>query len=229
MAALLQVQEPKPGLGLYWLDISRKDDSMPRLDFSPVYFDVDNVRVSSTLHESLPGAKLRAPFISEWSTYLFGSGLKVDLFFCNGGNDENFTQKREISLCDNVTYITYQSWTNVSRGYFINDPRQYDFTEFKSHNYPSTRSFDFAFINSGKATFAVWVNGTNVYPVEDDSDGRPVLPQTSFPFTRLASINVPENSSSYLYHQINETTLAEEQYDDSLHEWLTFYIPVPIS
>ena len=73
----------------------------------------------------------------------------------------------------------------------------------------------------------VWVNGTEVCLVEGCGYRGNIVPQVSFPFTRLASINVPEKSP-YLYHQINETTLAEEQYDFSLHEWLTTYITVPI-
>ena len=224
MATLLQVQEPKPGLGLYWLDISRKDDSIPRSDFSPVYFDVRNSRVSSTLHGSLPGVKLRAPFISGPSD---GLGLGVDLVVCNGGNDGDSFKKRDVSLCNNVTYITYHSWANASRGFF-NDSDQHDLAESNSYNHPSTRSFDFAFINSGEGTFPVWVNGTNVYPIEYHSSNN-LVPQVSFPFARLASINMPENSSSYLYHQINETTLAEEQWESTMLEWNTTYIPVPSS
>ena len=230
MATLLQVQEDykEP----YWLDVSRKNDSIPRSDFSPVYFDVTDVATkgqvfaSSTLHELRPSAKLRAPFISGLSTGLDGLGLEVNLLVCDGGNDGSFTKKREVSLCNNVTYITYESLTNASRGYFSNDPKQYELAEPKSYKYLSTRSFDFAFINSGGNDFAVWVNATNVYPVDEYNYSGNVVPQVSFPFTRLASINVPEKSS-YLYHQINETTLAEEQYDLSLHEWLTTYITVP--
>ena len=228
MAALLQLQESEPGQGLYWLDVSRNDDSIPRSDFSPVYFDVGygNGVVSSTLHESLPGAKLRAPFITGPSNYPSGIGLDVDILVCDGGNDDSFTKKREVSLCKNVTYIAYHSWANISRGCFINNPEQYQLAESNSYNYPSTRSVDFAFINSGDNASIVWVNGTKLWSVgryEGD-----VVPHISFPFTRLASIDVP-GKSSYLYHQINETTLAEEQYDYSLHEWLTTYITVPNS
>ena len=113
MAALLQVQESEPGQGLYWLDVSRNNNSIPRSDFSPVYFDVGYSRFSSTLHESVPGAKLRPPFISWPSIRLHGLGLEVELLVCARGSREQAGDP-----FDNVTSITYQSWANASHGYF---------------------------------------------------------------------------------------------------------------
>lgn len=226
VGALLQVQEPWPGQGFYWLDVSRNDNSTPRSDFSPVYLDVDHGLVaSSTLQESLPGVKLRAPFISVHSNDLPGPGLQVELFVCDDGNDGNLTNEREVSFCNSVRYITYQSWTNTSRGLFLPAPKPYNLNESTSFNYTSIRSFDFAYLETASA---IWVNGTHVSPIGDyvNDDGNGV-PQVSFPFARLASINLPRKSC-YLYHQINGTTLAEEQYDYSLHQWLTTHITVPI-
>ena len=67
----------------------------------------------------------------------------------------------------------------------------------------------------------IWVNGTQLMTFG-------VAPQnTSFPFTRLASVNSADQSTSFLYHQINHTTLAEEQWDKSEQMWLpTQYITV---
>ena len=100
---------------------------------------------------------------------------------------------------------------------------QYNLAESNSFNYPSTKGFDFAFVSDN---LAIWVNGTKAYPIGEYDNSGNVVPQVSFPFTRLASINLPEKSC-YLYHQINGTTLAEEEYDFSLHEWVTTYITVP--
>ena len=200
---------------------------MPRLDFSPVYYDIYGGVASSTLQESLPGAMLRAPFISGPSTLLHGPGLEVDLLVCGGGNDGESPKEREVSLCNNLTYITYQSWTNTSRGLFIASD-QYNLGESSRLNYPGIRTFDLAYINTGNGGYAVWINGTHVSPIGhevfDDSNA---VPRVSFPFARLASINLP-GKLCYLYHQINGTTLAEEQYDFSLQLWLTTYITVPI-
>ena len=60
----------------------------------------------------------------------------------------------------------------------------------------------------------IWINGTQ--PVT--SGGAP--PNISFPFTRLASVNSADQSMTFLYHQINGTTLAEEQWDNSERIWL---------
>ena len=230
VAALLQVREPKPGQGWYWLDVSRNDNSIPRTDFSPVYFDVGNGRIaSSTLRESIPGAKLHAPFISRPSIRLNPPGLEVDLLVCDSGNNGTLTNNRDLFLCNNVTFITYQSWANASHGYFLHASRQYDLAESSSLGFPSTRGFDLAYLETdSNEVSAVWVNGTHAYPIgQDVYDDPKAVPKASFPFARLASINL-FGKTCYLYHQINGTTLAEEQYDFQLHLWLTTYITVPI-
>lgn len=47
------------------------------------------------------------------------------------------------------------------------------------------------------------------------------LPSNEFPFTRLASVTLTDGSATYLYHQMNGTTFAEEQWDDTLRTWLS--------
>ena len=61
----------------------------------------------------------------------------------------------------------------------------------------------------------IWINGTR--PVMDDES---VAPSASFPFARLASFNYDDGSASFLYHQINGTTFAEEQLDIISNKWL---------
>ena len=39
-------------------------------------------------------------------------------------------------------------------------------------------------------------------------------------FTRLANMIITDGSTIYLYHQMNGSTFAEEQWDDTLHAWL---------
>ena len=232
VAALLQVREPEPGQGLYWLDISSNDNSIPRSEFSPVYFDAGNGRIaSSTLREVLPNGKLRAPFISRPSISPNSTGLEVDLLICDGGTDGNSTNEPDFFLCNNVTFITYQSWANASRGYFSHGSMapQFEVAESSGSNDPSTRSFDLAYLETdSNLVYAVWVNGTHAYPIgQDVYDDPKAVPKVSFPFARLASINM-FGKLCYLYHQINGTTLAEEQYDFSLQLWFTTYITVPI-
>ena len=44
-------------------------------------------------------------------------------------------------------------------------------------------------------------------------------PDSVFPFTRLASATLADHSFTFLHHQINSTTFAEEQWDDDAQEW----------
>ncbi len=68
-------------------------------------------------------------------------------------------------------------------------------------------------------TNAFWVNGTQpefLYRGVLDVD----LPNNSFPFARLASVTLADQSATFVYHQMNGTTFAEEQWDNSLQAWL---------
>ena len=49
---------------------------------------------------------------------------------------------------------------------------------------------------------------------------------TRFPFSRLAWTTFPNTTTIYIYHQLNETTLAEEALTDI--GWSTRIIPVPM-
>ena len=75
------------------------------------------------------------------------------------------------------------------------------------------------------ATNYIWINGTQ--PVAGPDGPTPVTP---FPFARLASVYPADGSSTFLYHQINDTTFAEEHWDSSSEAWLTpDYITIPDS
>ena len=45
------------------------------------------------------------------------------------------------------------------------------------------------------------------------------VPKNAFPFGRLASATTNDHQITYLYHQMNGTTLAEESFDASMGEW----------
>ncbi|CAD6587164.1 MAG: hypothetical protein ASARMPREDX12_002766 [Alectoria sarmentosa] len=74
----------------------------------------------------------------------------------------------------------------------------------------------------------IWINYTN--PVIIEGFGSPPLPDNVFPFTRLASFTLADYPFTYLYHQINGTTFAEEQWDDTFQAWTaTQYITISYS
>ena len=61
----------------------------------------------------------------------------------------------------------------------------------------------------------IWINGTQLVTTLTSA------PNITFPFKRLATIDSADQSSTFLYHQINGTTLAEEQWDVFSQTWLT--------
>ena len=86
------------------------------------------------------------------------------------------------------------------------------------------RQSDLAFANGN----FMWINGTQpVNTLNPVGGSRLPVPNSSFPFTRLASTRSADPSTTFLYHQISDTTLAEEQWDQSEGSWLpTVYITV---
>lgn len=98
--------------------------------------------------------------------------------------------------------------------------------------YPSSflniEKSDLAIIDYGSGVFAFWINGTTPSLLGyNNIISSNIGPNVSFPFKRLASINIPEQNTSYLYHQIDGTTLAEEHYDYSLSRWLSTNVTIP--
>lgn len=78
-------------------------------------------------------------------------------------------------------------------------------------------------VMSGPETL-MWIDGTR--PMMALSD-QTALPNSSFPFARLASVRSADGTATFVYHQINGTTFAEEQWDLIEETWLdTEYINV---
>ena len=61
----------------------------------------------------------------------------------------------------------------------------------------------------------IWINKSQ--PATDDITLE--MPNNTFPFARLASASTLDNQTTYLYHQMNGTTFAEEAYYASVGEW----------
>ena len=63
----------------------------------------------------------------------------------------------------------------------------------------------------------LWFNQSNIqnsFDIELDSTETPV-PDTSFPFRRLGAAVNSNGVESYNYHQMNESTIAEEIWDEA--------------
>ena len=95
-------------------------------------------------------------------------------------------------------------------------------------DYSSIYQSDIAIFGDGNI---ILINDTRpVLVVVDSALGAPKPPNNLFPLARLASITLTDGSYSYLYHQINGTTFAEEQWDNAFGAWTaTEYIPISYS
>ena len=89
-----------------------------------------------------------------------------------------------------------------------------------SKEYSSIHQSDVATFDS-VSQYPIWINGTQPALIPQSGQSAVTLPPNEFPFKRLASVTSTDNSASYLYHQINGTTFAEEQWDDALQAWLS--------
>ena len=139
-----------------------------------------------------------------------------------------------ISPSSSVPFACPTTWAGTNLGpifYFApnssitladpNGPAQYSSGLLSTPgNYSSIRQSDVALFGND---YAMWVNGTQ--PASSPGVQTAALPDNSFPFTRLASATLADQSATFLYHQMNGTTFAEEQWDASLSAWTpTVYI-----
>ena len=224
-----------------WIDItSQESKALPKEFHNPPGFDSSNSS-SRTLYEADPNGiyEFNTPFLSApWSDGFVGAmfytpfnltlsyaspvagngfyyaGYKTSL---NGSGDfdvspigEHFASPyTERSFCE-ITFILD----------FIGPPKDY-----VSCDYVSCKQSDIA-VFGNQSYSAIWINGTQSALITAFSP-KPTLPSNEFPFKRLASVTSTDGSITYLYHQMNGTTFAEEQWDDTMQIWLpTEYITV---
>ncbi|CAD6586035.1 MAG: hypothetical protein ASARMPREDX12_002178 [Alectoria sarmentosa] len=192
-----------------WVDISSQESQSLPDDFRNV---PEPDQLSFTLYESDTNATFSTPFTS--ATNFTDSAIGA-LFYSpnvslvNGGPivingyeiDGDSSNPSHFSG-DFGSTINNQTGTPI---------RQSD----TNQNYSSIRQSDIAIFDT---YFAIWINGTQPIPIIAGDGQLPGTPNNSFPFTRLASVTF--QSMTYLYHQINGTTFAEEQWDSSELAWI---------
>ena len=94
-----------------------------------------------------------------------------------------------------------------------------------SKDYTLIRQSDIAAF--GTIGYVIWINGTQPALVPWRYSENATLPSNNFPFKRLASVTSADGLTTYLYHQMDGATFAEEVWDDGLGAWSsTEYITV---
>ena len=95
-----------------------------------------------------------------------------------------------------------------------------------TQNESSVQQSDITIFNK---EYFIWITNGKPAVLIPSEEPVPKLPDNAFPFTRLASLTLADGSY-YLYHQINGTTFAEEQWDGTLQAWTaTEYISISYS
>jgi len=77
------------------------------------------------------------------------------------------------------------------------------------------------------ATYGLFVNGKTLSSFSGDPELFTSPPESPYPYTRLATTSQPNSYVFYLYHQINETTIAEDAWDESTGVWTSSKISIP--
>ena len=216
---------PSSGLGLQfqWINVTSQESEAlpPEFRNAPGYNY--SKTFSHTLYESDPFTVYRTPFSSDGGLFYSPSNpvlsaaspLTGGSIFWTGYNigttgPGNFSQV-------GMHYVS--SYWKPFREMTMELE-----SKLPSGNLYSIHQSDIALFGSG--VYGIWINGTQ--PALVTFSGLiPALPSNEFPFTRLASISTADMTTTYLYHQINGTTFAEEEWDDGLRAWSsTEYITV---
>lgn len=216
-----------------WIDItSQESKALPKEFYNAPKITYSNT-FSRTLYEAVPNGSYSAPFFSK----SYSDGVVGATFYSGFDLAQSSPSPLAGSSALIVGYTTSLNGTgNFSAGlegeHYASPYIKRSFCEM-TFGLASTRpSKDYASIHQSdladfgmESAYAIWVNGTR--PALLGNTFNPTLPSNEFPFKRLASVTLADGSATYLYHQMNGTTFAEEQWDDALQIWLrTEYITV---
>lgn len=174
--------------------------------------------ITRKLRAALPNNNLSAPFSSSVSPD--GGVLAL---FSNLTDDD--TYELDIFVADYVNG-TFKSTESGPR-------------EFTDTIDRSTAPFDLLQLSSaqGNDQLLIWINGTKsvlqrVISGLDNTDLNPIPrsgPETGFPYSRLGG-TAPFNATAYyLYHQLDDVTIAEEKWTPETGVWVLSNITVETS
>lgn len=80
---------------------------------------------------------------------------------------------------------------------------------------------DLLLMNLEGGDYGFWVNGSVLISFTAHRETRPGSPKSPFPFTRLAGTRKDNDTSLFIYHQLNASTFAEEQWDITEGGWIS--------
>lgn len=104
----------------------------------------------------------------------------------------------------------------------------------------SLRDSDILMIDSAgtefDGTYGFWVNGLELTPFKNGDGiieiGIPSLsavPNSPFPFARLAGTSHENGTKILLYHQLNASTFAQDDWDSAVGGWVSDAFTIPMA
>lgn len=208
----------------HWIDISSRNstDIVSYAQRDPENYLLDGLDLSTgstTLYESAPGYTFGTPFASGNFYTDNKTNLEVKAYF-------RVPATSKTSWTNDIRFTLYNSWNNESHGVFIGPEPSSTSSQYDGYiSYSDSPEYYSGISNSDIALLSnyhdgIWINGTKPTAILLQAEGVSIpMPDAEFPFPRLASVILPDGSA-YLYHQINGSTFAEEQWDASVHAWL---------
>ena len=74
-------------------------------------------------------------------------------------------------------------------------------------------------VNKGKLTA---LSGTTLTPLSS-------MPDSQFPFSRLAGISPANSTRLLVYHQLNASTFVEDEWDSSVGGWVSRHLTISMA
>ena len=183
--------------------------------------------VTENLTSTYPNAVFKSPFTLS-TVDVGGDQPQVVGLFRDGKNDRgNYTQLASTFHGVNNTFTKYKSAIEdaLTRFYTLDNA-----------DLPGVRDQDVLLANVYNATninidstgpFGMVVNDTKLSMFRTQNVGPTTGPLTDFPFARLATTTPINSTIFYLYHQMNETHIAEESFDITVGTWAgTEYVEI---
>lgn len=175
--------------------------------------------ITQNLTSTYPNAEFQSPFTLTTVDVGGDEPKLVGLFRDGNNNQDRYTQLISSFHGTNNSFSRYKtSIEDASTDFYAQDnadlPGIQDQDVILANVYNAT-NVD----SSATGPFGMVVNGTKLSMFRTKNVGPITGPSTEFPFARLATTTPNNSTIFYLYHQMNETHIAEESFDVTVGSW----------
>ena len=211
-----------PGILLFYENPTRKLNIMYGFDdlnanLKPWRWRNLTHQISSLILDAWRGYQITAPCCAHWEDLSDDEDERVSFIYCSANNED-------VSSALAQAYFSTSTRGNITirEGKLIHS----FIIEYAADTLIDT---DLADMDDSAATDLIFLHGDVMAWFNKTSlvmNGAP-LPTSSFPYKHLAGTSKVNTTESYIYHQLNETTIAEEYWDGGRSDfWITRNITI---